>query len=80
MVNLRRNIMVITKFQPKAFFQAEFGPYRVEVATSPEDLQKIIELRHHSFVEDFAMSSPPGWIDFDSFDLNADQYFLNQGL
>ena len=67
---------LIKKFQPKAFFQAEFGPYRVEVATSPEDLQKIIALRHHSFVEDFAMSSPPGWIDFDHFDVTADHVIL----
>jgi len=71
-----RVAQLIKKFQPKAFFQSEFGPYRVEVATSPEDLQKIIHLRSHSFVEDFAMQSEPGWIDFDQFDVLADHIIL----
>ncbi len=67
---------LIKKFQPKAFFQAEFGPYRVEVATSPEDLQRIIDLRRHSFNEDFAMNTPIGWIDFDHCDIKADHVIL----
>jgi putative hemolysin len=55
----------------------ECGPYRIEVATSPEDLQKVIDLRHHSFVEDFSDSvAEPGWIDFDQYDIFADHIIV----
>lgn len=67
---------LIRKFQPKNFFQIECGPYRIEVATSPEDLHRIIELRKHSFLDDFAMKSEPGWIDFDYFDVLADHIIV----
>ncbi len=67
---------LMRKFSPKVFFQMECGPYRIEVATSTEDLLKIIELRRHSFIEDFATAAEPGWIDFDHFDILADHIIV----
>lgn len=73
---LRPHLAKIRTFRPKAFFQIQCGPYTVETITSHEDLVRIIELRHHSFVEDFAMAAPANWVDTDQYDLLADHVIV----
>lgn len=63
-------------FRSKAFFQMECGPYRIETVTSPEDLARVIDLRHHSFVDDFSPNADADWVDFDEYDLRADHIIL----
>src|SRR5580698_5011407 len=63
-------------FRPKAFFQIECGPYRIETVTSPEDMARVLELRQHSFANDFAVNADADWVDFDEYDLRADHVIL----
>jgi putative hemolysin len=70
------HIARIRTFRPKTFFQMECGPYLIETVTSPEDLARVIDLRHHSFVEDFAPNANADWVDFDDYDLRADHVIL----
>lgn len=66
----------IARFQAKIFFQMDIGAYRIETASSPEDLKNIIQLRKHSFLEEFISDTPADSIDFDDFDLIADHVLL----
>jgi putative hemolysin len=58
-------------------FRFEQGDYAVETASTTEDLLSVLELRRHSFLEDFLPgANTADWIDFDEYDLAADHVLV----
>lgn len=77
-LSLKSRLMEIETFKAKTVFVVQSGPYTIQTIQDPKDLVRILELRHHSFVYDFNMSPPEGWIDFDHYDLLADHVVVKK--
>ncbi len=66
----------ISTFVPKVRFNIEFGPYVLRTAETAADIQRVVELRAHSFMTDFTPGQNSDFIDFDDYDLLADHVLV----
>lgn len=63
-------------YQPKVSFRLDLRKYIIQTATSSRDLRALVQLRRHSFFEEFGMSPSTDFQEFDEYDLLADHIIL----
>ncbi len=61
-----------TEFFAKIKMKLDLRNFTIETVESAAGLEEVIELRRHSFVEDFVGLTQPDYVDFDNYDLIAD--------
>lgn len=66
----------INSFQPKVVFLEDHKNYRVMTASFPQDLEKILKLRHKIFVDDLGRKAQNLEVDFDRYDLMGDHIMI----
>ncbi|MEK6554808.1 MAG: GNAT family N-acyltransferase [Bdellovibrionota bacterium] len=63
-------------FKPKVEFELDLKNFVIKTASTAAELREIINLRQHSFIEEFMGEDGAGYIDFDHYDLMADHIIL----
>ena len=66
----------IDSFEPKVVFKKTFKEYELRTATTPEDLEQILRLRHDIFVKDLGRKKQSLDVDFDRYDLLGDHIMI----
>lgn len=70
--------MQTSAFQAKTHFRIETRNHIIETIKTSRDLKAIINLRTHSFLEDYLQGEHIDWIDFDRYDLMADHIVVRE--
>lgn len=60
------------QFRPKLEFRLDLKNFIIETVKTPAELREVIELRRHSFIEEFSGVAGTDYVDFDGYDLAAD--------
>lgn len=63
-------------FQPKLEFEVIVGDFMIRTARTVADLKGLVQLRHHSFLEDFLPNQESKDYDFDAYDVMADHVLV----
>ena len=64
------------QFRPKIEFELDLKNFVIKTASTVSELREIVDLRRHSFIEEFLGEVPANYIDFDDYDLIADHVIL----
>lgn len=59
-------------FRPKVEFKLDLKNFVIETVSTAAELHEVLELRRHSFVEEFAGIAGSDYMDFDDYDMAAD--------
>lgn len=66
----------IRSFQPKITLEISKKNYVIKTASTPEELEQVLTLRHHVFLEELLHKKRVIEVDFDKFDLICDHLMI----